>query len=134
VVINPNYDKAGVFSGAMAIVARNKKSGVIDKNGNIILPLRYDNVFPQANSFLVTLANLKGLADIGGNITIEPRFDQLLPSNSDMLIACRDGKCGVISKQGLNIIPMIYDQLVFIHEKDFFLAEKKSEWKEIVFN
>ncbi|MGC4021025.1 MAG: hypothetical protein QM734_03340 [Cyclobacteriaceae bacterium] len=67
-------------------------------------------------------------------LTIEPRFDILTEIAEDKLLACRDGKCGLISNQGLNIIPMIYEQLFFDAQKKIFLAEKKSEWKEISVN
>ena len=130
VAINPNYDNPSSFQSGKAIVARNKKFGIIGKQGNVILSLRYDGIEYQSNSFFLTLAGLKGRADKDGNVTIEPRFNSLQPAGSDLFVACRDGKCGVITDQGLNMIPMIYDQLIFDPTKKIFLAEKKSEWKE----
>ncbi|MBI3483364.1 MAG: WG repeat-containing protein [Bacteroidetes bacterium] len=129
VAINPNYDIASSFQSGKAIVSRNKKFGIIGKEGNVILPIRYDNIERQSDSFLLTLAGLKGRADHDGNVTIEPRFDSLVPVNSNLFIVCRDSKYGVISDHGMNMIPMIYDQLIFDPSKNIFLAEKKSEWK-----
>lgn len=130
VAINPNYDNASSFQSGKAIVSRNKKFGIIGREGNVILPLRYDAVEYQLDSFFLTLAGLKGRADKDGNVTIEPRFNSLQPAGSDLFVACRDGRCGVITDHGLNMIPMIYDQLIFDLTRKIFLAEKKSEWKE----
>lgn len=131
IVINPNYDRMTEFYSGKAIVSRNGKVGIIDKNGAVLLPLRYENVIRQPHSFLLIASNLKGLANGDGQVTVEPRFDSLTETTDDLLLACRDGKCGVITNQGLNIVPMVYDQLIFNKEKRIFLAEKKSEWKEM---
>jgi hypothetical protein len=134
VTINPNYDQPANFENGFAIVSRNKKFGVIDKSGVTVLPFRYDYVQRQTDSFLITISGLKGIADLKGNVAIEPRFDTLTSSGKNLLIACRDGKCGVITGQGLSLIPLTYNQLIFNTSKNVFLAEKKSEWKEIVLN
>lgn len=134
VAINPNYDYAANFQNGLAIVSRGKKMGVINKNGNTVLQFRYDFVQRQQNSFLLTSSNLKGLADFSGNVTIEPRFDELIFTTIDLVIACRDGKCGAITSHGLSVIPIIYDQLIFNSSKNAFLAERKSEWKEVPLN
>lgn len=134
VAINPNYDKASTFSGGIAIVSRNKKFGVIDKTGNTILQLRYERVSRQSNSYLITNSNLQGVADLNGNVTIEPRFDSIVSATNNLLIVCRDGKCGVITNQGLSIIPMIYDKVIFDSARNIFISERKSQLKEIQLN
>lgn len=131
IAINPNYDHAINFQDGLAVVSRNKKYGVINFEGKPILPLRYDNVSRQSNSFLLTLSGLKGLAESRGNVTIEPRFESLNEVGNDLLIVGKDGKFGVITNQGLNVIPMIYDKLMVNSSKNIFLAEMKSELKEI---
>ncbi len=134
IAINPNYDRAVDFQSGRAVVSRSKKFGVVNKEGKAILPLRYDHVARQPNSFLLTLSNLKGIADLNGNVMIEPRFDYLTEIGNDLLIAGRDGKFGLITWQGMNVVPMIYDKLTLNSSKNIFLAEKKSEWKEIQLN
>lgn len=134
VAINPNYDTPSVFFNGTAIVSRNKKFGVIDLMGNTILPLRYDMVSRQTDSYLLSNSNLKGIADLKGNVTIEPRFDSIVSATTNLLIVCRDGKCGVITNLGLNVVPMIYDNVIFDSARNFFIAEKKSQLKEITLN
>jgi len=134
VVINPNYDNASLFFGGAAIVSRNKKFGVIDKTGNSILPLRYDSVSRQVDSYLIANSRLKGIADFKGNVTIEPRFDSIETAANNLLIVCRDGKCGVVTNQGLNIVPMIYETVIYDKARNVFITEKKSLAKEIALN
>jgi len=134
VAVNPNYDRPSEFRGGTAIVSRNKKFGVIDKTGNTVLPLRYDLVSRQGESFLLTNSNLRGMADSRGNVTIEPRFDSIVSAANHLLIVCRDEKCGVITDHGLNIIPLSYDKVIFDSARNLFIAEKKSQWKEMKLN
>ncbi len=133
IAINPNFDQPSYFRNVMAIVSRNKKFGLIGKDGKSILQTRYEAIhrLPD-NKFLLTSATLQGLADEKGNVLVEPRFDSLRDVGNGLLIVCHQGKCGAITEQGLNIIPMIYDQLTFDKTNKIFLARKKSEWKEIV--
>ncbi|GHM99904.1 hypothetical protein WSM22_13940 [Cytophagales bacterium WSM2-2] len=131
IVVNPNYDREANFFSGKAIVSRNGRYGIIDKSGGVVLPLRYDRVLRQPNSFLIISSNQKGLAGSNGNVTVEPRFDTLTETVNNLLMVCRDGKCGVITDHGLNVIPMIYDQLIFCKTANIFLAGKKSERREV---
>ncbi len=116
----------------MAIVSRNKKFGLIEKNGKVALPLRYDFVtlLPDA-TYLIGVSHLQGLADRNGSVLVETKYDSIGSTKNNILIVCRDGKRGSITDHGVNMIPMIYDQLLFIDAQMIFLAEKKSEWKRI---
>jgi hypothetical protein len=134
VVINPNYDNASLFNQGTTVVSRNRKFGVIDKKGNTVLPLRYDKVQRQTDYYVITVSNLKGMADLKGNVTIEPRFDSILSAANNLLVVCRDAKCGVVTNQGLNVVPMVYDQVIFDNARNVFIAEKKSQLKEMVMN
>ncbi len=130
IVINPNYDRPSYFKNEVAVVSRNGKFGLIGKNGKVKLALRYDEIQRQPDSkFLLIASKLQGLADKEGNVLVEPRFDSLRHASEGILIACHKGKCGAITEEGLNIIPMIYDQLEVELGARIFLAEKKSEWK-----
>jgi len=126
IAINPNYDKAVNFELGLAVVSRNGKFGAINNEGKTILTLRYDYVSRQSHLFLLTASNLKGVADANGNVMIEPRFDSLVETGNDLLIATRDGKVGVITNQGLNVIPMIYDRIEFNLQKIFFLLKRNQ--------
>jgi hypothetical protein len=132
IAVNPNYDNCSFFQNGLAIVSRNKKYGLIWRDGRTALQLRYDRIrrLPD-QKFLLVSSSLLGLADETGNMVVEPRFNQLREAGNNLLVACRDGKCGVITDQGLSVIPMIYDCINPFHPQRIFLAEKKSAWKSI---
>ncbi len=132
IVVQPNYESVSNFTNNLSIVKRNGKYGLIDKNGNTLLALRYNTIQRLTNQkFLLVLNDLKGIANEKGRVDIEPRFDSLEDLNNGFLIANRAGKLGLITTEGLDRIPMIFDKLVFDKSKNQYLGMKKSEWKEV---
>lgn len=131
IIINPSYETAGEFSNGAAIVKRNGKFGLLDKEGKVILPLRYDEVKRDTNKFILTADKLRGLADEKGNVLIEPRFDLLEVIDNDQVLVNHRGKWGVLSFAGMNVIPVLYDQLIFVKEKGSYLGLEKSEWQKL---
>ncbi|MFM9840552.1 MAG: WG repeat-containing protein [Cyclobacteriaceae bacterium] len=130
IVVQPNYESVTRFTNNLSIVKRNGKYGLIDKNGNPRLALRYDAIQLLDNQkFLLVLNNLKGIANEKGSVDIEPRFDSLEDLKNGFMIASRAGKLGIITTEGLDRIPMVYDKLIFDKSKNQYLGMKRSEWK-----
>jgi hypothetical protein len=130
IAVQPNYESVTEFVNGLSIVKRNGKMGLLNKNGKAELPLRYSDVrlLPNGN-FLLQQNQLKGIANKNGGVEIEPRFDFLQDLNNGFLIAGSGGKFGLITGEGLDRIPFIYDKLIFDPSKDMYLAMKRSEWK-----
>ena len=135
VVINPNYDEVNAFKNGHVIVSRNKNWGIINKDAKPILSFQYDNIsrLPSGNYSLMSNGRY-GLADSQGRILIEPRFDFLEESKHDLVIVNREGKYGVISLQGMSVIPLEYSRIIYNEAANLFLANRKSEPKEISLN
>jgi len=132
VVINPNYEKVNDFKDGLCVVSRNGKSGVINIRGNPILAFQYDSIHALPNKkFILFAGGLRGLADEKGSILIDPRFDFLSELESGLVLVGIAGKFGALTSTGLNVIPIIYENLSFDEKHNQFLAIKKSEWKEI---
>ncbi len=132
VVINPNYEKVSNFQNGLAIAYRNGKSGVMDKTGKPVLSFQYDSIHYLTNKkYLLFSGGLTGLADKNGSILIDPRFDYLSELENGLVLVGIDGKFGVLTTAGLNVIPIIYEKLSFDKKHNQFLAFKKSEWKEV---
>ncbi len=131
IIINPSYETAEEFSNGVAIVKRNGKFGLLDKEGKVILAARYDEVKRDDNKFILATDKLRGLADEKGNVLIEPRFDLLEVIDTDQVLVNHRGKWGVLSSTGMNLVPMLYDQLIFVKEKKSYLGLKKSEWQKL---
>lgn len=134
VVVNPNFESVGRFMDHVSIVRQNGKAGLIDPTGKVVLPIRYDSIRRlDDHSFLLELSReqrLFGLADQKGNVLIEPRFDHFAVLDNGYVIAGRDGKSGLLTRDGFSVIPMIYDALFFDSGRNQYLSLKKSLWKE----
>jgi hypothetical protein len=132
IVINPNYETASEFRQGVSIVRRNKLFGVISKEGTVLLPLRYDSIKIENNLLLLHSKGKAGLANLSGHVLIEPRFDvlRLLPEERVMV---SDGKLwGVLSNDGLPVMPMIYNALFFNESSGNFLV--REDPRSIVLN
>jgi len=132
VIINPNYEKVSHFQSGLAIAYRAGKSGIINKNGNPVLTFKYDSIlFLSDKKFLLFAGGKRGLADEYGTILIDPRFTYLTQLDNDLVLVGIDGKFGVLTKTGLNVIPITYEGLSFDKNHNQFLAFKMSDWKEV---
>lgn len=129
IVINPNYEKVSIFLNGLCVVTRNGKTGVINQQGKFVLNLEYDAIERESDKFRLYKNGLTGLADSSGKIMIEPRFDQLEILTNGSVKVTHAQKSGVISAEGLSIIPIIYDALHYYPEKNQYLALQKAEWK-----
>jgi WG containing repeat len=132
VIINPNYEKVNHFNDGLCVVSRNGKSGVITKTGKPILTFQYDSIHALPNKkFLLFAEGLRGMADEKGSILIDPRFDYLSELENGLVLVGIAGKFGVLTATGLNVVPIIYENISFDKKHNQFLALKKSEWREV---
>ena len=60
-----------------------------------------------------------------------PRFDHVKDLNNGYVIADRKGKYGLLSNEGVSIIPMIYEELIYDEINDLYLAAETAQWEEI---
>jgi hypothetical protein len=81
--------------------------------------------------FVLFAGGRSGLADKNGVIRIDARFDYLSELDNELVLVGNDGKFGVLTTTGLNVIPIAYEKLSFDKKNNQFLALKKSDWKEI---
>jgi hypothetical protein len=129
IVVNPNFEQVGEFNNGISIVRRAGKTGVVGKEGQIILPLRYDSIARVNGLLSLHHANQAGLANYKGHVLIEPHFDhlELLPNN---LVIVRDrDKWGVLTVDGMPVIPLVYSFIKYNPATNQFLANRKSEWR-----
>ncbi len=123
VVIAPVYDYAMPFRNGMAKVARNKQWGYIDAKNEEVIPLIYDTIMKPEGSIIRVCKNGKwGLIDSLNNEIAETKYDHMLSFGhwkyKDSLFlnlaeVQKDGKIGFINKQGAEVIPIEYDEIVF---------------------
>ena len=62
---------------------------------------------------------------------ILPRFDDIVDLDNGFVIASRKEKYGLMSNDGVSIIPMIYENLKYDSYNNVYLAATSSEWVDI---
>jgi hypothetical protein len=128
IVINPTYEFAGNFQNGYARVVLKGKYGLIDKQGKLQLAFQYESITRQDQYLLIQQNGKVGLATEDGRIKVQPRYDllQLLPNNQ-ILVKLNDN-FGVLSMDGLSVIPIVYSSLVFDAGKNVYLGHQPSSW------
>ncbi len=83
--------------------------GVLDTNGNIILPFKYDEIaYVRNDEFLVRKAEKYGIINSKNEIIINFKYDDLIHSDlNNLFIASISNKYGVIDHEENNIIPFL---------------------------
>lgn len=130
IVVNPNYEEVSEFKNGHAIVKRGHQIGLINKEGQLIIQPRYDAIERQRNgNYTIKAGSLHGLATPEGRLLLEPRFENLLDCGNGFVIVSQAGKWGLITIEGVSTIPMIYDRMSYLPEKDQYLAVTRSVWQ-----
>lgn len=115
-VISPKYYGGGIFKNgyvSFSTDADHAKWGLLDVNGEVILPDKYRDVKGVGDDGLVLLAEhvySYGWADIDGNWVIKPKYAQASSFHED-LAAVMDGvteKWGYIDTSGNIVIPLFF--------------------------
>ena len=117
-----NYQVLRIFK-SMIYIKNNNKIGVIDKYGNIVLDVIYDDITYFKNNYAVILINKKmGLIDSNFNIVIPPIYDYLDTDSDLYIVARKDNKKGIIDYNNNQIVPFIYYNIKICG--DNFIAKK----------
>ena len=131
IVINPSYDTVTPLHNGVSLAWRFGKAGLLHRSGNVLLEFRYDSIYAVEHLFVIVTNGKKGLADASGNVLIEPRFSELQLIQGQRVLVRNENRWGVLSQEGLDIIPTVYDGLTYLPHSDQFLAHKKSVWEKL---
>lgn len=134
-VISPNYDGAKDFCGGYAIVEKDEKIGIIDKNGKIIIPFKYDDLWDNhnyPNGLAVCKMNNKNLLiDMKGNELIPPVYDDIsLDKNgsTNIILIKNNKKYGWINKYNKILIPLKYDNVSNFNDDEYAGVCINKKW------
>lgn len=114
--------------------AEGNKWGIVDPYCNIILPAQYDDIrsVNDFNAFLLKENGLWGMMHkeqiVNGTLRWTlPCIYQCLCAYSEYYIARKNGKVGVINKQGEVIIPLEYDSFAPARDEKLNLISVKKD-------
>ena len=105
-------------------IENNKKFGIADIKGNIVLEPKHESVSVFGNNFIVdknTIINKKG------KIIKKMKFDYISPSNNNYSIVYSNDKAGVIDNDGKTLIECQYDSLLPSICKNILVATKNTQ-------
>ena len=123
-IIQPTFEFAGNFDQGVAIARKNKKLGLIDLQGSVLLDFEYDEIFhhPGRGYVLKTPQGSWGATDEKGNIILTPNYEFIREASNGLLMVNRDQKWGIIDQRGYTRIPFEYDDIS--QYQDYFLMKR----------
>ena len=120
VVIQPEWEEAGEFSGGYAGVKRGGKWGGIDKTGRLVLPLgNYGGLYfePQPGLWRMTVNKKSGYMDRAGRVVIKPeQWQEVFLWSEGLAMVFRERKGGFIDKTGKVVVPPEWESVRPFHE------------------
>jgi hypothetical protein len=128
---NTVYDEKNPYYEGLARVKMNKKYGFIDRDNNVVIPIKYDEAddIPMSKMYRVKFNNEWGFVNSKGVEVVNPKYEDIgyLPSGN-IFEAKLHGKWGIVDLQGEIIIPFTYE---FIHHRtddELIEAKLKGKW------
>ncbi|NSX56288.1 WG repeat-containing protein [Parasulfitobacter algicola] len=86
-----------------------KKYGLLDSQGNIVLPLEYKQIHVEGDGVVPVKKDLFfGLVDLNGTALTELEFQNLKPSVDNLVWARKRGYWGIINHSGETVSPFEY--------------------------
>ena len=124
--IQPLYDSVSNFSDGRAFVKKSGKIGIIDMAGNEILSpkLRFPLYQNKFHSYVIIEDEKLGLVTNEGRLQLQPKYEYLEENADNNITIVKRGKYGVIDKKGINLIPAIYDKIVYDPINQNYLASQ----------
>lgn len=110
------YDKVNPFVKGYATVSRGEHYGIIDSEGNIVLPLEYEysvmcnNCYRFMEGRAVVMKNGKyGFIDETGQVVIPIEYERCFGFSQGRAPVQLNGKWGYIDTEGVLVVPHIFD-------------------------
>lgn len=114
------------FHDGFAFAFNNGKTGLINTQGDIVLPFKYD--FEECCPFHEGVAGVRkhnkwGYINSQGEVSIPFIFDDVTDFSGSHAVVMKNGKLGFINQQGNTIIPFEYESLNGFMVKEGFQGQ-----------
>jgi len=117
-------------------VSKNGKYGIINFEGQEILPCEYEEITALKgikSNFLVKKDNKIGLVNEVGQTIVKAEYNNVLALKegykSEYIIQGADGKIGLISTSGTILIEPQYEEVKYIGSSHLFAVKQNDVWK-----
>ena len=118
------------FSDGIAVVKRNKKRGLIDHLGNLIVKPEYDDIEDFSEGIAIVEINNKfGAIDKEGKIVIKPQYSEMYSFQEGLAKVFTESpmKAGLIDNEGKVIVEPQFDSIKLFSE-GFAAIEVDHKW------
>ncbi len=130
------YKYIGCFSSYPYIYAQKEieektKEGLLDKDGNVIVPFKYDvirggrELFDKRKYIFKKYGKL-GLCDFDETLVLEPLYDDIRVCDNGLLIVKMrkgdDTVKGLITVNGKELLPVEYSDIIYVNNNTFVLS------------
>lgn len=125
------YDFIVLVSPNRFIVCLNQKQGIVDKSGNIILPISYESITQLGQLlFQISLNGKRGVVDKEAELIIPVEYDEISRTSSGNFIVALSvngkSKRGLLNSSGQTIIPLKYDRLYVLSDSLYIAGSEQS--------
>jgi len=125
ILVKPIFKSISTYGSTKDRIQANfgwKKNGVIDRNGNIIIPFEYSSISKNKNIYTVsTNDSQKKLLDYFGKPLLKNSYEDIYVLNSNYIKVKKNGFYGVISSAGKELLPTKYDEINYYSSQEWFL-------------
>ena len=113
-ILPPRYSEIRTSKEDFAAFKEKGKWGFINKKGEVVIAAQYDNVLDFSSGLSAAVQNKKvGFINKGNNLVIPMIYEDATSFAPKMCVAAvkKDGKWGIIDKQGTILLEMIFDSI-----------------------
>ena len=116
------------FSNGISVVSRNGKSGIIDRSGNEVVGLDFDEIRSvDKNTYILRQGNQYGFYHRKSAYVMLPRFNQLELLPNGLFVVEKRGQKGLINEKGVDVIPSVYDDIHYDLYNAFYLCKEDGK-------
>lgn len=107
------YDRFWEMQPGLYRVMDEGQIGVVDKNGRIVVPCRFDQVWtPNKDNYIRVLQNMKtGLYHLDKGIILPAEYDQIWDFEDGLAKVMKNRRFGFVDKDGLMVVPCEYQHV-----------------------
>ncbi|WP_287619273.1 WG repeat-containing protein [Parabacteroides sp.] len=107
------YDEVRPFSQGMAAIKQDGYWGYINGNNKVVIQPQYRQAdqFKSGRAMVEVNGRKLGFIDCLGTMVIEPIYSSVYAFWGDESAVCKEGKWGVIDKNGKMVLPFVFDDV-----------------------
>jgi len=132
-IIIPAKYKKMIRLGDCAWIVQNKKSkfGLIDNNGEILVPIKFTHAERYFNRF-AKLGNVNnfGIYDETGKIVVDPIYAKIDVLYGKMFLTYKDYKYGIVGFDGKQILENEFDD-IYMPKQNVMRIQYRGKWIEL---